>query len=44
LHRREVLKKLKVKDLPFVAGQHLMMGSENLDLNDSIEPIMKNGS
>jgi ribonucleoside-triphosphate reductase len=39
-----VLKKLKVKDLPFVAGQHLMKGSEKLKLEDSIEPIMKNGS
>jgi ribonucleoside-triphosphate reductase len=33
-----------VKDLPFVAGQHLMMGSEKLGAEDTIEPIMKNGS
>jgi ribonucleoside-triphosphate reductase len=33
-----------VKDLPFVAGQRLMKGSEKLSLEDSIEPIMKNGS
>jgi ribonucleoside-triphosphate reductase len=44
LHRRSVLAKLKVKDLPFVAGQHLMKGSEKLGLDDTIEPIMKHGS
>ncbi|MDE6477481.1 MAG: anaerobic ribonucleoside-triphosphate reductase [Mycoplasmoidaceae bacterium] len=44
LHRYETLKKLKVKDLPFVAGQHLMKGSENLGPQDSIEAIMKNGT
>lgn len=44
LHRFNTLKKLKVKDLPFVAGQHLMVGSENLGPQDSIEPIMKNGT
>jgi ribonucleoside-triphosphate reductase len=35
---------LKVKDLPFVIGQGLMVGSEKLKPNDSIEPVMKNGS
>ncbi|OFI06156.1 anaerobic ribonucleoside-triphosphate reductase [Clostridium acetireducens DSM 10703] len=44
MHRYNVLKKLKVKDLPFVAGQHLMKGSENLKLEDSIEPILKQGT
>lgn len=44
LNRYEVLRKLKVKDLPFVCGQGLMRGSENLSLNDSIEPVMKNGT
>jgi ribonucleoside-triphosphate reductase len=44
LHRHETLKKLKVKDLPFVAGQHLMEGSEHLKPNDSIEEIMKHGT
>ena len=44
LHRYEVLKQLKVKDLPFVAGQGLMLGSENLSPEDSIEPILKNGT
>ena len=41
LHRFNTLKKLRVKDLPFVAGQKLMMGSEKLKPTDSIEPIMK---
>lgn len=44
LHRYQVLKNLKVKDLPFVAGQGLMLGSENLSANDSIDPILKNGT
>ena len=44
LYRYEVVKKLKVKDLPFVAGQHIMRGSENLSLNDSIDEILKNGT
>ena len=44
LHRYSVLKNLKVKDLPFVAGQGLMKGSENLGPDDSIEPILKQGT
>ena len=44
LHRYSILKKLKVKDLPFVAGQGLMKGSENLLSHDSIEPILKQGT
>jgi ribonucleoside-triphosphate reductase len=44
LHRHEVLTKLRVKDLPFVIGQGLMKGSEGLKMEDSIEPIMKNGT
>lgn len=44
LHRYSVLKNLKVKDLPFSAGQKLMRGSENLTANDSIEPILKQGT
>ncbi|WEK83092.1 MAG: anaerobic ribonucleoside-triphosphate reductase [Mycoplasma sp.] len=44
MHRAEVLKKLKVKDLPFVAGQGLMVGSEKLGPNDSIAPIMEHGT
>ena len=44
LHRYGVLKNLKVKDLPFVAGQGLMKGSEGLSKEDSIEPILKQGT
>ncbi|MGE5626766.1 MAG: anaerobic ribonucleoside-triphosphate reductase [Solirubrobacterales bacterium] len=44
LNRYDVLKKLRVKDLPFVAGQGLMKGSENLRPEDSIEPILKQGT
>ena len=44
LHRYDVLKRLKVKDMPFVAGEGLMLGSEGLSPDDSIEPILKNGT
>ena len=44
LHRYSVLKNLKVKDLPFVAGQCLLRGSEGLLKEDSIEPILKQGT
>lgn len=44
MHRYEILKRLRVKDLPFVAGQGLMKGSEDLLLEDSIEPILKQGT
>lgn len=44
LHRYNVLKNLKVKDLPFVAGQGLLKGSEGLSQDDSIEPILKQGT
>ena len=42
LYRYDILKNLKVKDLPFAIGQHLFMGSENLKDTDSIEPVLKN--
>lgn len=44
IHRYNVLKNLKIKDLPFVAGQGLMKGSEGLCPDDSIEPILKQGT
>ena len=44
LHRYSVLKNLRVKDLPFVVGQNLIRGSEGLEENDSIEPILKQGT
>lgn len=44
MHRYSILKQLRVKDLPFVAGQGLMKGSEGLLPDDSIEPILKQGT
>ncbi|MHC1720206.1 MAG: anaerobic ribonucleoside-triphosphate reductase [Clostridiaceae bacterium] len=44
MNRYDVLKRLRVKDLPFVAGQGLMKGSEGLSPEDSIEPILKQGT
>ena len=44
MYRYDVLKKLKVSDLPFVAGQGILKGSENLNEDDSIEPILKQGT
>lgn len=44
MNRYDVLKRLKIKDLPFVAGQGLMKGSENLSPDDYIEPILKQGT
>ncbi len=44
LHRFEVLSNLKVKDLPFLMGQHLYMGSENLKEDDSIREAIKHGT
>lgn len=44
MHRYDACKRLKVKDIPFSASEGLMRGSENLSLEDSIEPIMKHGT
>ncbi len=43
-HRFKVQCKLKVKDLPFVMGQGLYLGSEGLKPEDSIEPAIANGT
>ncbi|MEW6276553.1 MAG: anaerobic ribonucleoside-triphosphate reductase [Bacillota bacterium] len=43
-HRFKVQCKLKVKDLPFVMGQGLYLGSEGLKPEDSIEPAIVNGT
>ncbi|NLW45402.1 MAG: anaerobic ribonucleoside-triphosphate reductase [Syntrophomonadaceae bacterium] len=43
-HRYRVQAALKVKDLPFVMGQHLYMGSEGLGLCDPIEEAVKHGT
>lgn len=44
LHRFEVIANLKVKDLPFLMGQKLYMGSEKLKDEDVILEAIKNGT
>ena len=44
IHRFETIGNLKVKDLPFLMGQKLYMGSENLNSNDCIKDAIKNGT
>src|SRR3712207_7449021 len=44
LFRYSVLKKLKVKDLPFVAGEKLLKGSENLNPNEDRKSTRLNSS
>lgn len=44
LHRFEVISNLKVKDLPFLMGQKLYIGSENLKYEDTIREAIKNGT
>lgn len=43
-HRFQVQCKLRVKDLPFVMGQGLYLGSEGLSQDDSIKPAIINGT
>ena len=43
-HRYRVQARLKVKDLPFVMGQGLYLGSEGLGDEDVIEPAIVNGT
>ena len=43
-HRYDVQARLKVRDMPFLMGQKLYLDSDNLTLNDSIEPAMRHGS
>jgi len=44
LHRFEIIGAIKVKDLPFLMGQKLYMGSENLRDMDPIREAIKNGT
>ncbi|NLM22629.1 MAG: anaerobic ribonucleoside-triphosphate reductase [Firmicutes bacterium] len=44
LHRYEVLSRLQKKDLPFLMGEHLYMGSEKLGPEDSIREVIKHGT
>jgi anaerobic ribonucleoside-triphosphate reductase len=43
-HRYQIQANLKVKDMPFLMGQHLYLGAEELNLNDRIENAIKHGT
>jgi ribonucleoside-triphosphate reductase len=43
-HRYRVQADLKVKDMPFVMGQHIYLGSDQLGLCDTIEEAAKHGT
>lgn len=44
LHRFEILGSLRARDLPFLMGQKLYMGSENLKQDDHIKDCLKQGT
>lgn len=44
LHRFNLVANLKVKDLPFLMGQELYLGAENLSKEDTIREAIKNGT
>lgn len=44
LHRFEVLSRLRARDLPFLMGEKLYMGSQDLTPDDSIGEVIKNGT
>jgi len=44
LTRYDVQKKLKVRDFPFLMGQKLYLGSDELSSNNSIETAIRNGT
>lgn len=43
-HRYQVQANLKVRDMPFLMGQHLYLDSEELGPNDRIEKAIKHGT
>ena len=43
-HRYRVQSRLKVRDMPFLMGQGLYMGSEKLKPEDNIAPVIKHGT
>ncbi|MBP2639929.1 MAG: nrdD [Firmicutes bacterium] len=43
-HRYDVQANLKVKDMPFLMGQHLYLDSDKLGPNDKLEPAIKHGT
>ncbi|MCL1804889.1 MAG: anaerobic ribonucleoside-triphosphate reductase [Clostridiales bacterium] len=44
LNRYEVQKNLKMKDFPFMMGQHLYVDSEDLGPNDPVEKAIRHGT
>ena len=44
LHRCNVQSRLRVRDMPFLMGQHIYMGSEELCADDDIAPAIKHGT
>ena len=43
-HRFRIQSRLKVKDMPFLMGQHLYLDSEKLGPEDPILPVIKHGT
>ena len=43
-HRYQIQSRLKVRDMPFLMGQGLYMGSDQLKPDDEIAPVIKNGT
>ncbi|MCL2122075.1 MAG: anaerobic ribonucleoside-triphosphate reductase [Clostridiales bacterium] len=44
LNRYDVQKNLKMKDFPFLMGQHLYVDSEDLQANDPVEKAIRHGT
>ncbi len=44
LHRYNVQSRLRVRDMPFLMGQHVYMSSEGLSADDEIAPAIKHGT
>lgn len=44
LHRFEIQKKKTVKNYPFLMGQGIWINSENLNINDQVGEVLKNGT
>lgn len=44
LHRYNVQSHLRVRDMPFLMGQHIYMGSEGLAADDEIAPVIRHGT
>jgi anaerobic ribonucleoside-triphosphate reductase len=43
-HRYQIQASLKVRDMPFLMGQHLYLDSEELGMNDSVEKAIQHGT